>query len=144
MMRTHADLLCRSFGEDLGIRQFRKHAGWYLTGFAVGPVVRRSLGQAGSLDEVVGLLGGLDPTPALPPGGAAHGPRPHQRAEAGPASRRVAGRRWTIPLPRPAATSWPRGAEPRVRIPRPRCGRLRTVDHTRSPASIRGRAPVVT
>ena len=82
MMRTHADLLCRSFGEDLGIRQFRKHAGWYLTGFAVGPAVRRALGQAGSLDEVTGLLGGLDRNLPFPPEarrmarGHTNGPKP--------------------------------------------------------------------
>jgi len=82
MMRTHAHLLCRSFGEDLGVRQFRKHAGWYLTGFAVGPVVRRALGQAGSLDEVTGLLDGLDPDLPFPPEarrmarGHTNGPKP--------------------------------------------------------------------
>lgn len=52
MMRAHAELLCASFGEGIGVRQFRKHAGWYLTGFPVGPVVRRTLAQAGSLAEV--------------------------------------------------------------------------------------------
>ena len=82
MMRTHARLLCLSFGEDLGIRQFRKHAGWYLTGLPVGPVVRRSLGQASSLTQVDGLLDGLDPTLQFPPGasrtarGHTNGPRP--------------------------------------------------------------------
>jgi len=82
MMQTHAELLCRSFGEDLGIRQFRKHAGWYLTGFAVGPTVRRALGQAGSQAEVVALLGGLDPALPFPPEarrmarGHTNGPKP--------------------------------------------------------------------
>ncbi len=82
MMRTHAELLCRSFGENLGIRQFRKHAGWYLTGFAVGPAVRRALGQAGTLDEVTGLLGGLDRNLPFPPEarrmarGHTNGPKP--------------------------------------------------------------------
>jgi nifR3 family TIM-barrel protein len=82
MMQAHAHLLCRSFGENLGIRQFRKHAGWYLTGFAVGPAVRRSLGQASTLAEVVDLLDGLDPTLPFPPEarrmarGHTNGPRP--------------------------------------------------------------------
>jgi tRNA-dihydrouridine synthase len=82
MMRTHAELLCRSFGEDLGIRQFRKHSGWYLTGFPVGSAVRRSLGQASSLAEVDELLGGLDselPFPAEATRmarGHTNGPRP--------------------------------------------------------------------
>jgi nifR3 family TIM-barrel protein len=81
MMRTHAELLCQSFGEDLGIRQFRKHAGWYLTGFPVGSAVRRSLSQAATLAEVGELLGDLDPELAFPleamrmPRGHTNGPR---------------------------------------------------------------------
>ena len=46
MMRTHAALLAAAFGEDLGVRQFRKHAGWYLAGLPVGPAVRRCAGPA--------------------------------------------------------------------------------------------------
>jgi nifR3 family TIM-barrel protein len=67
MMWTHAELLCQSFGEDHGIRQFRKHSGWYLTGFPVGSGVRGSLAQAASLAEVGDLLSGLDPDLAFPP-----------------------------------------------------------------------------
>ncbi len=40
MMLIHLDLLCGLFGQDLGTRQFRKHTGWYLTGFPVGSQVR--------------------------------------------------------------------------------------------------------
>jgi nifR3 family TIM-barrel protein len=82
MMTIHADLLSTVFGEDLGIRQFRKHAGWYLTGFPVGPAVRRSLGQATTRAEVAELLDGLDPTLAFPAEamrmarGHTNGPRP--------------------------------------------------------------------
>jgi len=82
MMLVHLDLLCGLFGEELGTRQFRKHAGWYLTGFAVGPQVRRSLALASSVDEVAGLLAGLDqslpfPTEALRMArGHTNGPRP--------------------------------------------------------------------
>ncbi len=82
MMRTHAELLGAAFGEDLGVRQFRKHAGWYLTGFPVGSAVRRSLGLAGSLAELHGLLDGLDGSLAFPDEarrmarGHTNGPRP--------------------------------------------------------------------
>jgi len=82
MMRTHAELLCQTFGEDLGVRQFRKHAGWYLTGFPVGSSVRRSLGLAGSLAELHRLLDELDGTLAFPvealriARGHTNGPRP--------------------------------------------------------------------
>jgi len=82
MMQTHLALLCDSFGEEGGVRQFRKHAGWYLTGFPVGPAVRRSLALASSTAEVATLLDGLDPDLRLPAEalriarGHTHGPRP--------------------------------------------------------------------
>ena len=82
VMRTHARMLSEFFGEDGGTRQFRKHAGWYLTGFPVGPAIRRSLGLAGSLDEIDDLLRGLDPALPFPPEAAriarghTNGPRP--------------------------------------------------------------------
>ncbi len=82
MMRTHAELLAATFGEELGVRQFRKHAGWYLTGFPVGSMVRRSLGLAASLAELHGLLDGLDGSLAFPEDalrmarGHTNGPRP--------------------------------------------------------------------
>jgi hypothetical protein len=82
MMLVHLDLLSGLFGEELGTRQFRKHAGWYLTGFPIGPQVRRSLAMASSVDEVAGLLAGLDqslpfPTEALRMArGHTNGPRP--------------------------------------------------------------------
>ncbi len=82
MMQTHVALLCDSFGEEAGVRQFRKHAGWYLTGFPVGSAVRRSLALASSTAEVATLLGGLDPDLCLPAAalriarGHTHGPRP--------------------------------------------------------------------
>jgi len=82
MMRIHAQLLADTFGEDLGVRQFRKHAGWYLTGFPVGSAVRRSLGLAGTMAEVDGMLDGLDGSLAFPAEalrmarGHTNGPRP--------------------------------------------------------------------
>jgi nifR3 family TIM-barrel protein len=82
MMRSHVELLCDAFGEDLGVRQYRKHTGWYLTGFPVGSAIRRSLAQAGSLREVHGLLDRLDPGLPFPPDAArtarghTNGPRP--------------------------------------------------------------------
>jgi nifR3 family TIM-barrel protein len=82
MMRSHVELLCESFGDDLGVRQFRKHAGWYLTGFPVGSTVRRSLAQAGSPAEVHRLIDTLDtrlpfPEEALRMArGHTNGPRP--------------------------------------------------------------------
>jgi len=82
MMAEHAHALGAAFGEDVGVRQFRKHAGWYLAGLPVGPNIRRALGQASTLDEVQELLAGLDPTCAFPAEatriarGHTNGPRP--------------------------------------------------------------------
>ena len=82
MMLVHLRLLCDLFGENLGTRQFRKHTGWYLTGFPVGSAVRRDLALASTVDEVAALLDGLDHTLAFPPEalrmarGHTNGPRP--------------------------------------------------------------------
>ena len=82
MMLVHLDLLCGLFGEDLGTRQFRKHTGWYLTGFPVGSAVRRDLALASTVAEVTALLDGLDHAQPFPrealrmARGHTNGPRP--------------------------------------------------------------------
>ena len=82
VMATHAGLLVEAFGADLGIRQFRKHTSWYLTGFPVGPAVRRSLALVSTPGELADLLGGLDGAVPFPPEagrmarGHTNGPRP--------------------------------------------------------------------
>jgi hypothetical protein len=82
-MRRHVRLLVDlKQDEYLGVRDFRKHVGWYLTGYAAGPERRRRLAQSSSYDELDGLLAELDPTVTLPPDaehlprGHLHGPRP--------------------------------------------------------------------
>jgi len=52
-----------------GIREFRKHCGWYLTGYPVGPDVRRQFAEVSTLDEVRQLAGSLDRSLALVAGG---------------------------------------------------------------------------
>jgi nifR3 family TIM-barrel protein len=82
VMLTHARLLAETFGEEYGVRQFRKHTSWYVTGFPVGSAVRRSLSTIVTLDELAGILGGLDHQQAFPPEAArmarghTNGPRP--------------------------------------------------------------------
>lgn len=68
VMREHAELLCQWFGPEKGIRELRKHTGWYLKGYPVGSPVRAALNQVGSLAELDELLGGLPDVP-LPPDG---------------------------------------------------------------------------
>lgn len=82
IMAEHAALLDAWFDGDRGIRDFRKHAGWYVTGYAVGPDMRRRLGMVNSLAELDDLIAEMDHTLELPPGGQriarghTNGPRP--------------------------------------------------------------------
>jgi nifR3 family TIM-barrel protein len=81
-MREHARRLCEWHGETVGVRDLRKHVGWYLQGYPVGPAIRRRLVEAESLEQFEDRLDELDPTIALPadavglPRGHQHGPKP--------------------------------------------------------------------
>jgi len=55
--------------EGKGIREFRKHCGWYLTGYPVGPEVRRRFAEVSTLEEVRQLAATLDRTLQLVDGG---------------------------------------------------------------------------
>ena len=82
VMARHARLLAALLGADRGVRDFRKHTGWYLAGYPVGSARRAAFAQVGSLDQLDDLLGSLDPDVALPdaarrlPRGHTDGPRP--------------------------------------------------------------------
>ncbi|HET7531369.1 MAG TPA: tRNA dihydrouridine synthase DusB [Mycobacteriales bacterium] len=83
VMRRHVRMLVELKDDELrGCADFRKHVGWYLTGYAAGPERRRRMAQASSLDELDGLFDELDPDATLPPGnehlprGHLHGPKP--------------------------------------------------------------------
>ena len=68
VMRRHVRLLVAHRGDELlGVTDFRKHVGWYLTGYAAGPERRRRMAQASSLDELDSLLDELDPSVRLLP-----------------------------------------------------------------------------
>ena len=82
VMRHHARLLVEAIGEEpFALRDFRKHTGWYLTGYPVGGVRRKALAMTSSLAELDELLDGLDATAVLPveaermPRGHLQGPR---------------------------------------------------------------------
>ena len=62
LLVSHAGLLVDALGEYVGVRELRKHTGWYLQGFPVGGELRRTLNQVGSLDELADRLAGLDRT----------------------------------------------------------------------------------
>jgi nifR3 family TIM-barrel protein len=82
VMVTHAQMLCGLFGETRGIRQFRKHVSWYLTGFPVGGEQRRAMGQLDSLAELDAAVARLDAGQPMPveamrmARGHTNGPRP--------------------------------------------------------------------
>ncbi|CAN5828960.1 tRNA dihydrouridine synthase DusB [soil metagenome] len=70
VMAGHAALLAAHNGESIAMRQFRKHASWYLAGYPVGSEARRRFGMVSSLGELDDLLGALDPDAVLVAGGA--------------------------------------------------------------------------
>jgi tRNA-dihydrouridine synthase len=67
VMLDHARLLSDWCGEGPALRDFRKHTGWYLTGYPVGPEVRRWLASVETLPQLEDLLcpldRGLEPVP---------------------------------------------------------------------------------
>jgi nifR3 family TIM-barrel protein len=60
LLIEHAELLVAWSGETTGLRELRKHTGWYLQGFPVGAELRRALNQVTALDEVRTLLATVD------------------------------------------------------------------------------------
>lgn len=80
IVRRHGELLAAHFGEDKGMRDIRKHVGWYLHGFPAGSELRRSLAMVSTRDELDELLNRLDGTVPFPD--AATGPRGRQGSAA--------------------------------------------------------------
>jgi tRNA-dihydrouridine synthase len=83
VMKEHVRLLvAHRESERYGTRDFRKHVGWYLTGYPVGGVKRRQLSEVSSIAQVDALLDELDPATELPaealrmPRGHTYGPKP--------------------------------------------------------------------
>jgi nifR3 family TIM-barrel protein len=82
VMKQHLRLLVEHKGSELfGVRGFRKHLGWYLTGYPAGAQPRRDLMALDTIAEVGQVLDRLDSAAALPesarnvPRGHLHGPR---------------------------------------------------------------------
>lgn len=80
IVRRHGRLLAAHFGEDKGMRDIRKHIGWYLHGFPAGSELRRALAMVKTLDELDSLLSQLDGSVPFPD--AASGPRGRQGSPA--------------------------------------------------------------
>ena len=82
VMKRHARALVEARGDEgFAVRDFRRHTGWYMTGYPVGGAARKALAMASSLEELDALLDALDPAAELPPGseslprGHVQGPR---------------------------------------------------------------------
>lgn len=76
MMIRHAELLVDWYGDEGVLRQFRKHALWYLMGFPVGGDARNRFARVSTLGELNELCAGLDPATPFP-AGVLRQPRSH-------------------------------------------------------------------
>jgi nifR3 family TIM-barrel protein len=66
-MREHARRLCAWMGEELGVRNFRKHATWYTKGFPGSARLRGRLIAVCSLAELDEILAQCDGAVPFPP-----------------------------------------------------------------------------
>ena len=57
MALTHAKLLCEDKGERLGIRESRKHTGWYIKGLKSAARIRNEANHVETYAELDALLG---------------------------------------------------------------------------------------
>ncbi|MGK0275316.1 MAG: nifR3 family TIM-barrel protein [Ilumatobacter sp.] len=69
VMALHGRLLAEHMGEDHAMRDFRKHSGWYMSGYPVGSDIRRRFALCASLAELDDILALLDPTAEIVEGG---------------------------------------------------------------------------
>ncbi len=69
VMADHARLLAGHLGEAHAMRDFRKHTGWYVSGYPVGPEARRRFSMTSSLAELDDIFADLDPTAEIVSGG---------------------------------------------------------------------------
>ncbi|WP_420835756.1 tRNA dihydrouridine synthase DusB [Actinomyces ruminis] len=78
VIKEHGRLLASELGEDRGVRDLRKHIGWYLKGYPVGGAARAELVRVSSLGELDAALARMRerlPEVVPYPGPAAEGPR---------------------------------------------------------------------
>jgi nifR3 family TIM-barrel protein len=60
VMRRHVRMLVDMKSDELlGVRDFRKHVGWYLAGYPVGSATRRDMAQTSSLAELDAMIDAL-------------------------------------------------------------------------------------
>ncbi|MGL5973132.1 MAG: tRNA dihydrouridine synthase DusB [Oscillospiraceae bacterium] len=52
IMKTHINILCQNKGEYIGMREARKHCGWYMKGLKDANNLRRICGQLSTLNDL--------------------------------------------------------------------------------------------
>ena len=67
MMRRHAITLVDWYGDEGALRQFRKHALWYLMGFPIGGEMRNQFARISTLAEMDALIDTIDIDLPFPP-----------------------------------------------------------------------------
>ena len=67
IMLRHAGLLAEWFGEEIGVRSFRKQATWYTKGLPGSPKLRGMLIRVRTLSELAEALETADPRAPFPP-----------------------------------------------------------------------------
>jgi nifR3 family TIM-barrel protein len=55
-MRRHLELFCRESGEQIAVREMKKHVGWYARGFAGAAEIRRTCNSARDLRDLHTLM----------------------------------------------------------------------------------------
>ncbi|MDU0479887.1 tRNA dihydrouridine synthase DusB [Staphylococcus chromogenes] len=76
IITRHAELLAAHSGEEHGVREMRKHMGWYMRGYPVGGELRADLSRVASLAQLRELLAPYADSDAL--ADDAEGPRGRQ------------------------------------------------------------------
>ena len=90
VMRDHARRLAEWKGEPDGMKAFRKHASWYLTGYPAGGYLRKKAALVTSLADLDAVISAARSRPRDRPQRPAGRPRPHQRPPPGRAARGLA------------------------------------------------------
>ena len=78
VIREHGRLLAAEMGQERGVRDLRKHIGWYLKGYPVGGPARAALARVSTLAGLDAELAAMRerlPESVPYPGGAVEGPR---------------------------------------------------------------------
>ena len=65
-MVRHAEMLVEWYGNEGALRQFRKHALWYLMGFPIGGEARNAFARVSTLDELRALVAEHDAAMPFP------------------------------------------------------------------------------